>query len=63
MCIRDSPNDWADEFGYGQLLQFSPDYEWTFWFTHFPNQTNMSAIWYVGNEQSQCVNYNVAPDC
>ncbi|MFZ0361858.1 MAG: hypothetical protein WAL58_15565 [Terriglobales bacterium] len=58
-----NPNDWADEFGYGQLLQFSPDYEWTFWFTHFPNQTNMSAIWYVGNEQSQCVNYNVAPDC
>jgi hypothetical protein len=58
-----NPNDWADEFGFGQHLQFTPGYTWTFWFTDFGNQTEMSAIWYVGSDQSQCVNYATAPTC
>jgi hypothetical protein len=58
-----NPNDWADEFGFGQLLPFTPGYTWTFWFTDFGNQTAMSAIWYVGTQQSKCVNYAVAPNC
>jgi hypothetical protein len=55
-----NPNDWADEIGFGELLQFG---DWIFWFSAFPNQTDMSAYWYVGDNQSQCVNYAVAPDC
>lgn len=29
----------------------------------FKDQTLMSALQYVGDESSQCVNYAVAPDC
>jgi hypothetical protein len=58
-----NPNDWADEFGFGQLLQFTPGYTWTFWFRDFSNQTDTSAIWHVGSEQSKCVNYAAAPNC
>jgi hypothetical protein len=57
-----NPNDFADQFGFGQLLNFG-GLGYTFWFTDFANQTNMSALWYVGDENSQCVNYTVAPDC
>jgi hypothetical protein len=55
-------NDWADQIGFGTLIQFG-DFDWIFWFDAFANQSDMSARWYVGNEQSQCVNYTVAPDC
>ena len=55
-------NDWADQIGFGTLIQFG-DFDWIFWFDAFANQSDMSALWYVGNEQSQCVNYTVAPDC
>jgi hypothetical protein len=55
-----NPNDWADEIGFGTPVQFG---EWIFWFSAFPNQSDMSAFWYVGNDKSQCVNYTVAPDC
>ena len=58
-----NPNDWADQFGFGQLLEFSSGFDWTFWFSDFAGQTDMSAFWYVGNSQSQCVNYASAPDC
>ena len=58
-----NPNDWADQFGFGQPLQFSSGFDWTFWFTDFAGQSDTSAFWYVGNSQSQCVNYAVAPDC
>jgi len=57
-----NPNDFADQFGFGQLLNFGGFGE-TFWFTDFEDQTGMSALWYVGNENSQCVNYAVAPAC
>lgn len=55
-------NDWADQFGFGELLNFG-GFGYTFWFTAFADQTNMSALWYVGDEHSQCVSYAVAPDC
>lgn len=55
-------NRWADEFGFGNPVEFG-DFEWTFWFTDFADQTNMSALWFVGSDQSQCMNYATAPDC
>jgi hypothetical protein len=56
------PNNWADEFGYGQPLTFG-GFDYIFWFTDFADQTDMSAVWRVGNSASQCVNYQVAPVC
>jgi hypothetical protein len=35
----------------------------TFWFPDLKDQTEMSALWYVGDESSRCVNYAVALDC
>jgi hypothetical protein len=57
-----NPNDFADQFGFGQLIKFG-GFGYIFWFTDFKDQKNMSALWYVGNQSSQCVNYTVAPDC
>ncbi len=56
------PNKWADEFGFDTPLAFG-GFDWIFWFNAFPNQNNMSALWYVGSNKSQCVNYEVVPDC
>jgi hypothetical protein len=55
-------NDWADQFGYDTVLNLG-GFDYTFWFTDWSNQTDMSAMWYVGNSQSQCVNYETAPNC
>jgi hypothetical protein len=55
-------NDWADQIGFGTLIQFG-GFDWIFWFDAFANQSDMSALWYVGNDKSQCVNYTVAPEC
>lgn len=52
----------ADEFGFGTLLNFGA-FDYTFWFTDFADQTDMSAFWYVGSDKSKCVNYATAPDC
>jgi hypothetical protein len=57
------PNQWADDFGLGQLLQFSPMYTWTMWFNHFPNQTAMSAQYQIGSQVSQCINYETVSTC
>jgi len=57
-----NPNSFADQFGFGQPIQFG-GFGYTFWFTDFKDQTNMSALWYVGSQSSACVNYAVAPDC
>jgi hypothetical protein len=57
-----NPNDFADQFGFGQMLNFG-GFGYTFWFTDFRDRTNMSALWYVGSENSQCVNYATAPNC
>lgn len=55
-------NDVADQIGFGELINFGEG-GWTFWFTAFADQTDMSALWYVGEDSSQCVNYEIAPDC
>jgi hypothetical protein len=55
-------DDFADQFGFGQALNFG-GFDYIFWFTDFANQTDMSALWYVGNSTSECVNYKVAPSC
>jgi hypothetical protein len=55
-------SSFADQFGFGQLIQFG-SFGFTFWFTDFKDQTNMSALWYVGDQSSQCVNYATAPNC
>lgn len=61
-----NPDDWADQIGFGEVLNFSGDFGWTFWFNGppFTNKTDMSARWYVGDE-NKCVNYAAAsvPDC
>jgi hypothetical protein len=56
------PNNFADQFGFGQLINFG-GFGYTFWFRDFADQTGMSALWYVGDQHSQCVNYSIAPDC
>ncbi|MGA7399844.1 MAG: hypothetical protein WBW38_07480 [Candidatus Sulfotelmatobacter sp.] len=55
-------NDVADQIGFGELVDFGA-VGWTFWFSAFADQTDMSALWYVGEDSSQCVNYETAPDC
>ncbi len=57
-----NPNQWADQFGFGNPLTLG-GFSYTFWFTDFGDQLNTSAIWTVGNQTSQCVDYTVAPDC
>jgi hypothetical protein len=57
-----APNEVADQFGFGQLLDLGSA-QYTFWFTAFANQTDMSALWYLGDENSKCVSYSSAPDC
>jgi hypothetical protein len=56
------PNQQADEFGYGTPLNLG-GFGYIFWFRDFPDQLNTSAIWTVGNQTSQCVDYTKAPDC
>lgn len=57
-----APANFADEFGFGTSLNFG-GFGYIFWFRDFSDQSDMSAFWHVGNDQSQCVNYAVAPDC
>jgi hypothetical protein len=57
-----NPNDYADQFGFGQLLNFGGT-GYIFWFNAFANKTDMSALCYVGTDKSQCVNYEDAPAC
>jgi hypothetical protein len=57
-----NPNQWADQFGFGDPLTLGGS-GYTFWFSDFADQLNTSAIWTVGNQTSQCVDYTVAPDC
>jgi hypothetical protein len=56
------PNNWADQFGFGTPLTFG-GFSYIFWFTDFADRTDMSAFWYVGSDQSECMNYSTAPDC
>lgn len=55
-------SQWADDFGNGQLISFGGA-DYIFWFDHFPDQRNMSALWQVGNNVSLCVVYSNAPPC
>jgi hypothetical protein len=55
-------NTQADEFGFGTPLNFG-GFDWIFWFSDFSDQSNTSALWHVGIDTSQCVNYSVAPAC
>ena len=57
-----NPSQQADEFGYGTPLNLG-GFGYIFWFSDFPDQLNTSAIWTVGNQKSQCVDYTKAPDC
>jgi hypothetical protein len=55
-------SQWADDFGNGQLISFGGA-DYIFWFDHFPDQRNMSALWQVGNNVSACISYASAPPC
>lgn len=55
-------SDVADQFGFGNPLSLGKE-TYIFWFTDFMNKTNMSALWYLGNQKSKCVAYTVAPTC
>ncbi|MGZ4839555.1 MAG: hypothetical protein ACXVZR_13480, partial [Terriglobales bacterium] len=56
------PAEKVDEIGFMQPLQLG-GFGWTFWFIHFPDQLDTSAIWTVGTQQSACINYSTAPPC
>lgn len=56
------PSNQADEFGYGTPLNFG-GFDYIFWFADFGDQSGTSALWHVGSDTSQCVNYSAAPDC
>ncbi|MGA8430806.1 MAG: hypothetical protein WB729_13365 [Candidatus Sulfotelmatobacter sp.] len=55
-------SDVADQFGFGNPLTLGKE-TYIFWFADFMNKTNMSALWYLGNQKSKCVAYTVAPTC
>lgn len=55
-------SQFADQFGFGQSLNLG-GFGYIFWFRDFKDQTGTSAIWMVGNQTSQCVDYSTAPDC
>jgi hypothetical protein len=57
-----NPNNWADQIGFGTPVTLG-NFDYTFWFTKFANKNDMSTLWQVGSDQSQCVNYEVAPVC
>lgn len=57
-----NPNTQADEIGFGTPIGFG-GFDWIFYFNAFADQKDMSTIWHVGNNTSQCVNYEVAPAC
>jgi hypothetical protein len=57
-----NPNNFADQFGFGQNLSLGT-LNYIFWFSDFADQMNMSALWSLGNQTSQCVNYMTAPNC
>jgi hypothetical protein len=56
------PNQWADQFGFGDPVNLG-GFGYTFWFSDFADQPHTSAIWTVGNKQTQCVDYTNVPDC
>jgi hypothetical protein len=56
------PSTQADEFGFGQKLPFGGE-DYIFWFTAFADKRDMSALWHVGSDTSQCVNYETALQC
>lgn len=55
-------SQWADYMGTGQPISFGL-YGYTFWFTGFPDQKDMSAIYKVGDQKSKCISYATAPNC
>jgi hypothetical protein len=55
-------SQFADRFGFGRPLALG-GFGYIFWFSDFKDQTGTSAIWMVGNQTSQCVDYSTAPDC
>lgn len=57
-----NPNTQADEIGFGTPIGFG-GFDWIFYFNAFADQKDMSTRWHVGNNTSQCVNYEVAPAC
>jgi hypothetical protein len=57
-----NPAQKIDEFGFGTRLHFG-GFGYIFWFTDFADQSNTSALWYVGRDKSKCVSYAAAPSC
>ncbi len=54
---------YADQFGYGQEIPFGTS-DYIFWFDHYPDRENFSALWYVGSDTSACLVYNTStPTC
>lgn len=54
---------YADQFGYGQEIGFGT-FDFIFWFDHYPDKQNYSALWYVGSDTSACLVYNTStPSC
>jgi hypothetical protein len=57
-----SSSQLTDEIGFGVLQSFG-GFSWKYWFIHYGDKLNTSAIWTVGDQKSQCIDYSIAPDC
>ena len=55
------PAQFTDRFGFGVQQSFSAGATYMYAFIHYPNKTNMSAIWKVGTQSSPCISYANAP--
>jgi hypothetical protein len=44
-------------------MTFGGGSSWLYWFIHWPDTPNVSAVWTMGNQSSGCVNYRTAPAC
>lgn len=54
------PTQFTDQIGFGNPISFGAN-GYTFWFIHYPNNRNTSAIWTVGTQSSGCISYANAP--
>jgi hypothetical protein len=56
------PSQWVDHVGFGTPVAM-PATGYTWWFIHYPDQPDTSAIWKIGDQSSGCIAYATVPDC
>lgn len=58
-----NPANWNDQLNDTGAAGSFGTFGYLYWFIYRANQTDMSAVWTLGNQSSGCVNYNTAPSC